>query len=168
MLNANKQGNNHPSQCTKLTYAKPDSNQRSMLPLCYIYAKAQGATTTKIPRVLIITKAIYIFFISFQQAINFNIHQLLQPWLENLCNPWQKLNFTHKSLQPTNFPVRLKTDQPKFHCTANKSSSSSLAVATVTTPSLANRTSSKNKSLSAYGSYLHSIARCLGPQWLYM
>lgn len=62
MLNANKQGNNHPSQCTELTYAKPDSNQRSMLPLCYIYAKAQGATTTKIPRVLIITKAIFFFF----------------------------------------------------------------------------------------------------------
>lgn len=61
MLNANKQGNNHPSQCTELTYAKPDSNQRSMLPLCYIYAKAQGATTTKIPRVLIITKAIFFF-----------------------------------------------------------------------------------------------------------
>lgn len=63
MLNANKQGNNHPSQCTKLTYAKPDSNQRSMLPLCYIYAKAQGATTTKIPRVLIITKAIFFFYL---------------------------------------------------------------------------------------------------------
>lgn len=79
MLNANKQGHNHPIQCTELTYAKPDSNQRSMLPLCYIYAKAQGATKTKIPRVWIITKAIFFIFISFQQAMTFNIHQLLQP-----------------------------------------------------------------------------------------